>query len=324
MMGTCGWTKLAAFAAVLAVCAGCAGEEGAETTSHQPDAGVFKRSVQVTAEVEVEGDTWGIAAVPGAVWVQVDPPVDALVRIDTRSKEVTAKIERGRNAAFDGRDLWVAGAKLLRVDPTTGEARGAVHVDSTRVAIGEGAVWIQTADGKAAIVRVDPGTMEVVATIPVRGCSGPRELLVGYGSVWLACMDSDAVARIDPRTNEVSAMIRSGAAPHHVVAGEDAVWVNNIDDANVARIDPKSGKVVAHIPVTGGGIGITVGRGFVWAARDAGIVKIDPNTNTVVGEMLLGPARYYGLAFAEDGLWVTTVAARRVLRLDPTRTSSTE
>lgn len=315
-------TMIGIYATLLMISAGCGGEERAETTGGRTSTGASEASQAITAEVEVEGDTWGIAASPGAVWVQVDPPVDALVRIDTGSKEITAKVARGRNAAFDGVDLWVAGPKLRRVDPATGARRGAAAIDSVRVATGLGAVWVQPLTAtRAVLLRVDPATLNVVARIPVRGCVDPREFVVAYGSIWLACMGSNTLARIDARTNEVLATIPVGAAPHHVVAGAGAVWANNIDGANVARIDPSSNKVVARTPMPGGGIGLAAGGGFVWGARDAGIAQIDPRTNTVVGELLVGPARYYGIAYVDGALWVTTVAARRVLRLDPEKAS---
>ena len=54
---------------------------------------------------------------------------------------------------------------------------------STAVAIGSGAVWVASWTDRA-IVRVDPATGDVMATIPVGG--EPQDVVARDGLVWAA------------------------------------------------------------------------------------------------------------------------------------------
>jgi YVTN family beta-propeller protein len=272
----------------------------------------------VTAAIETEGDVWELTAAGDAVWVGVDPPVDALERIDTQTGKVTASIDHAWMSAFDGQDLWVSLPKsLARVDPQSGEIRGEVAVNEPQqVAVGEGAVWAHNA---TRIVRVDPTAEKVVARIPVPSCKEAKEIEAGLGAVWLACKDSGGVVRVDPATNEVVAFIRTAPGAHHLAIYEESVWVTNYESNTVSRIDPMTNRVVATIPEVGEGVGLTVGNGAVWAGYDAGLAKIDPETNEVVARLPFGPGLYYDLALVDGSLWMTTVTLRHVYRIDPER-----
>ena len=70
------------------------------------------------------------------------------------------------------------------------------------------AVWI--ADTHAGtVIRIDPKTNKVVATIPVgpAGTSGPNWLASGLGSIWVDIPNNSTVVRIDPVTNRIQATI---------------------------------------------------------------------------------------------------------------------
>jgi YVTN family beta-propeller protein len=75
------------------------------------------------------------------------------------------------------------------------------------------------ADGT--VSRIDPGTNQVVKTIPVG--NGPSGVCVAAGAVWVADEHSEAVTRIDPKTNRVVATVDVGQAPQAVVYVPDAV-----------------------------------------------------------------------------------------------------
>jgi virginiamycin B lyase len=319
---------LLALAAVGA--AGCGGGGGGgEADDAAPPAPVEKTITNglgqelppaVRAAIETEADVWALTAVGNAVWVQVDPPVDALERIDTQTGQVTARVEHVRMSAFDGQDLWVSRPhSLVRVDPQSGAIRGQVAVrDPESVTFGEGAVWAWTFDG-GRIVRVDPSAEKVVARIPVPKCEEAREIEAGLGAVWLACKERGGVARVDPATNKVVAFIRTGQGAHDLAIDEESVWVTNYESNTVSRIDPLTNRVVATIPEVGEGVGITVGDGAVWAGYDAGLAKIDPETNEVVARLAFGPGLYPGLALVDGSLWMTTVTLRHVYQIDPER-----
>src|SRR5438876_9866762 len=68
------------------------------------------------------------------------------------------------------------------------------------------------------------------------------------------------------------------------VAGNGAVWVARVSDNTVLRIDPQTNSVIATIPVGPQPEGIAVTPGAVWVVNKGGpsVSRIDPATNQVV------------------------------------------
>src|SRR5262245_29750479 len=164
---------------VATVAGGCGGGKGDKTTGAAPAAKTVtighgqELPPAVTAAIETKGDAWDLIAVSDEVWVGVDAPADALQRIDTKTGKVTASVERGQAAAFDGLNLWVARPhSVVRVDPESGEIIGELAVEEPgSIAAGEGAVW--TYDGSK-LIRIDPETEKIAASISVPMCEGAR------------------------------------------------------------------------------------------------------------------------------------------------------
>ena len=62
----------------------------------------------------------------------------------------------------------------------------------------------------------------------------------------------------------VARKIHVGKGPRGIVFGEGSIWVANSGDGTVSRIDPASGNVVATIEVGGNPASVAVGEGGVW------------------------------------------------------------
>ena len=145
----------------------------------------------------------------------------------------------------------------------------------------------------------------------------------GFGAVWVANSAKNAVQRIDPTTNRVTAVVPIGAQPCDGLAtGFGSVWAVDCAGALV-RIDPSAGRVVARIAVTAEsdeGL-IATGEGGVWilsslnANHDA-LIRIDPATNKV-GARVLVPVGSTAAAVGFGSVWVTTAAGSSVERVDP-------
>jgi branched-chain amino acid transport system substrate-binding protein len=88
--------------------------------------------------------------------------------------------------------------------------------------------------------------------------------------VWVADALANAVSRIDPTLNAVTATIRVGRRPTRLAVGEGAVWVLNAGDGTVARIDPRRNEVVRTIRVGRHATGIAAGLGSVWVTLGGG------------------------------------------------------
>ncbi len=149
---------------------------------------------------------------------------------------------------------------------------------------GEGAVWATASGGEGGkVVRIDPETNEIAETIPVGPGSGPGGigcLAVGAGGIWVTRGgDHDSLVRIDPATDQVVATVDLPNPDYwnEVVVGGGMVWVAiggpnaRLEDGTktnvvqVLRIDPQTNQVVGEpIEVGHGMFGMGSGDGSVW------------------------------------------------------------
>ncbi len=145
---------------------------------------------------------------------------------------------------------------ITRFDPDSGRIQKLISIDYTpqsSVDVGYEAVWAGTGLG---VVRIDPATNEITATIPSSQTGTARGLTstavaVGETAVWVAntfvpgsvfktSRKRGSVSRIDPQTNVVVTTIPVGHEPFAIAAGYGAVWVTNRTDGTLSRIDPST------------------------------------------------------------------------------------
>jgi YVTN family beta-propeller protein len=163
----------------------------------------------------------------------------------------------------------------------------------TGVGFAFGSAWV-TLD-KAQVVRVDPRTNAIVATIGVQNF--PVRAVAGFGSLWVTNCGSGSVSRIDPKTDKVIATVTTGDCPFGAAALGQAVWVVNADD-HVSRIDPKANTVTnIRLPLTPCATAsvfpyrhLTTGAGALWVATPRGrVVRLDPSTGHVTATIRVAP-----------------------------------
>lgn len=249
----------------------------------------------------------------GYAWVNLAAEV---AQFDVATGELirTIQISEGTcgsiTAAFSA--LWVATcaeAGIARVD-LEGQVShtpvdAAITDQAVTVEAGEDGIWLVVGAIGDQLLKVDPVTMEIVATHAVP--PGSAAATPGFGSVWIVNRSENTVARLDPSTGTIGRPIAVGRLPRFLAVGEGAVWVLNETDGTVSRIDPATNAVQATIPVgqTAAGGDIAVAAGAVWVRRlDALVAKIDPATNTVV--QVLGTESGFGnVAAGEGALWIT-------------------
>jgi streptogramin lyase len=180
------------------------------------------------------------------------------------------------------------GATSLRIAWT---AHVKAHID--QVAVGEGGVWLTTDGG---VVRLDPSTGKIVASIPVAGISGV--IATGAGSVWAAFLAKDKLSSF------------------------------------LLRIDPSQNRVVDQTPrFQSEALGIAVGAGGLWVTTDLNggeINEFDPTTVRMVGSPImlqpagqLGPTQQAAGGAVLEGttLWVPQGMSGTLTRVDTTSRS---
>ena len=234
---------------------------------------------RVVDRIPVDPPT-GLAFGHGSVWA-TSAGYGTLTRIDPETGEVEAKIEVGRGAVDVAADegsgaVWVAGLylpkdyggydipqhspdnKLSRVDLETNRVVAEIPIRDSpeggadKVAVGEGAVWVQSVDGQ--LSKVDPATNEVTATVSVGESSS--KLAVYGGSVW--------------------SMVQAEVPREHAKPGGPRTTLG----FRLVRVDPRAMRVVASedigpIPRIGTG-GLAAGGGYVWFSSGEGLARVAP------------------------------------------------
>ncbi len=145
----------------------------------------------------------GVAVGHGAVWVNATGGGDGVQRYDPTTKEHTTT------------SLVYSGGNL-----------------QGNIAVTDDAVWAETGD---AVVRIDPISREVTATVPLPPNSTVLDMTGVGGTLWVVGNMANKVWRIDARTGQITGVVDI-RAPQAVVATADAVWVSA--GSSLVRFDP--------------------------------------------------------------------------------------
>jgi YVTN family beta-propeller protein len=247
------------------------------------------RANRVVASIPVGSQPSAVAVGYGAVWV-ANSADGTVSRVDPKSRRVIETIGVGApviDIATGAGAVWTANGTegtISEIDPRTNsvvqsiDLRGsdALAPDETHaVAVGAGSVWV--AKGAREIVRLDPRTGFVTATIDVG--AQPADVAVLPDSVWTAT-SAERVLRIEPRTNRVVAEAPVGF-PVSIATGPETVWVGTFPNT-VWRIDPSSTTVAGTVEPSGAAVGIAARPESVWLADGRRVLRVDPGTNTIV------------------------------------------
>jgi YVTN family beta-propeller protein len=211
------------------------------------------------------GGTEAIDVGYGSVWVLTASYPSSLDRIDPVTLALSSSPVPGfRSVAAGEGGVWTIGIQGLMHVNRGGQTvkQFIVGYDPFVVAAGGGAVWVLDDTPPGGVLRVDPTSNRVVATIPLG--FDPGGMAFGSGALWVTNNSGDAVVEIDPATQRVTRSIGVGDGPVGVAVGEGSVWVANYRDGTVSRIDPSRGSVAATIRVGTEPTYVAAGAGAAW------------------------------------------------------------
>ena len=299
---------------------------GAALVRIDPASGAVLRTVRA-------GATPGaVATGAGAVW-SIDVDAQTLTRVAGDGDGAPATFGIGAtpvDLAAGADALWVAGGgpvegtqaagpvttALARVDPATRTVRARIalprrpgattELAEDRIAVEPDAVWAIAPD--FAVVRIDPRTDRVVATI--RGLQA-RAVAAGDGGVWVLGLDG-AIARIDRARNRVAVRGRVPASTVGSLAvGGGSAWVGAPADGAIWRVRPGPRLVMRTIDVDPGVGDLAFGAGALWAVNPlrGALVQVDPGTGRVARTIGLGGAPR-AVAAGDEGVWVAVAGDR--------------
>ena len=203
---------------------------------------------KVAASIHVGPQPSGVAVSPGAVWV-ADAGGPSVSRIDPATNRVVATIRVGPKRACcaehmgltaTGGTLWVAvpnANEIVRIDPATNRLVATLKLPYSPCAylVADQTAVFSAGGGCADDVgRIDARTQALTATVAEPHAVG---LVLAFGSVWAAVIDSANVDRLDPHTGRLIASLHVGGTPVRLGVGFGSIWVND-DNGRVLRIRP--------------------------------------------------------------------------------------
>jgi streptogramin lyase len=167
----------------------------------------------------------------------------------------------------------------------------------------DGTIWASDYDGDE-VREVDEASGNVTAKVNLRPAStpegivaaaAPEGIVAADGAIWVAEHHGGAVARIDPATKKVVAIVNVGYTgsdgPQGLAYGAGSLWVSVPNIAQVVRIDPTTNKVTAKIS-TGlemspcGNIAVGTTSAWVTGCLDnTWVARISLATNKVVRQI---------------------------------------
>lgn len=180
-----------------------------------------------------------------------------------------------------------------------------------------GAVWVAN-DALHAVQRVAPASDALVATVRVPGepCSG---LAAAFGSVWVPlCGPHPGLARIDPRSNTITALLPFGPALSEggITAGPDSVWLVTRDGI-LSRIDPVHNRVRQTIRIARGSYNPLYSDGTVWITSGARrlLTAVDARSAHVVSTLAVGSKPRF-LAAGHGAIWTLDQGDGSISKVD--------
>lgn len=167
--------------------------------------------------------------------------------------------------------------------------------------IGAGSVWVANrGGGLGSVMRIDPGTNTVVATIQLDGKhrGGPG---FAQGAVWVGT--KTALVRIDAETNEATEIAPLGV--ESLYAGDEGLWLPQPEV--VSRVDPDDGTRLDSIRLPGAVFPAEAAfaAGSLWIVDpdQEEVWRVDTERGEVVTRVPVGNLPHT-IEFTEGAAWV--------------------
>jgi YVTN family beta-propeller protein len=210
---------------------------------------VNRKTLKVSRRIKVGANVWDVAFAFGSVWATNNFD-GSVVRIDPSTNRIVKTIKTGAqptNFAIAGDALWVGNNAMsgvstqdvYRIDPATNtfKAFDVGHTRPSGIIVSADAVWV--ANGDDTVVRLDPASGSVAATVKV-GQTPQQGDLAPDGTVWIPNQLGDSISVIDSQTNAVARTMKltKGTAPFVLRHGFGDLWVGSFGAQLLWRIRP--------------------------------------------------------------------------------------
>ena len=208
-------------------------------------------------------------------------------------------------------------AKVLRIEPSTGEATPVPRADCPldAIATGLGSTWVVCPGSPVGtVVQIDPFEL-TGRDISMPGDLGATSGVgTGGANMWIAA--SGPLVRFDQLDRR--AEVVEGLVADDVAVDRSDVWIVDGLASTVSRIDAKTGTPVQTFEVSGAIDDVAAGLGSVWVLDGSAgtVTRIDPGTGEATDPIGVGPgASTIRLGFG--AAWVCVPDEGRLVRIDP-------
>ena len=226
-------------------------------------------------EIEIGGDPDWLGVGFGSLWVKAD--VGTVSRIDLATGEVAAEIE-----AHDlSGDLGCSG-----------------------IGVGTDSVWTCA---EQAVVRIDPTTDDVVASIRAAKVWSQGRIVQAAGRMWVLSGNGDQLVGVAEADGSLSEPIVLPVPCTDLGAVADIVYVVCEAAGRMLRVDPAAASVSADVPIVGP-THVSAADNGVWVAAAQGVLRLDLDSlepSLTIDGLTVG---FFGTIRADDsGVWVRRV-----------------
>jgi streptogramin lyase len=261
----------------------------------------------IVARIPLGAEPLRVSFGDGKFWV-VAPKARTVFSVNPRTRKVRS-IKLGQepfDAVTGGGALWVAdhdSRRVMRLDLQSGKVTRSRDLGSPELAIayGFGSVWVVNAGDT--LLRLDPSTLEVTATL--EGVASSYEgyepkIAIGDDVLWVSDALKRSVARVDPQRLQVT--YRRGVAGDGIAIGAGAVWSTDAKRF-VWRF---AGDQARRMAAGAGPIDVAAGKRSVWVVNWRGhtLVRISAARLRVVKRFSLGREP---VAVAVGGVYVGAI-----------------
>jgi hypothetical protein len=223
------------------------------------------RTNKVAGKTGIGFGSCGLGFGAGSLWIE-DTSTSTVSRVSVTTGKRVKAIRVGitpYDATFAFGAAWTTAnttGELERIDPARNRVVRRWKLPQATGVVGAfGSIWATGTDG---VIRVDPATDALLATIPVTGGAGWTA--ASADAVWVTT--PTGLTRIDPQSSSIAATIVLPGAPYLGDPGvlKGMVWVPLIRKNSIAVVDPASNTVVETVKAGVGPFVVTEINGEAW------------------------------------------------------------
>lgn len=239
-------------------------------------------------------------------------PIEVVDRVSAQRTETRIQFADGLTALGTSLFAKTDDGRVVRVDTASAAVTGEVRVDTTNDPArycmgigtdGEALYACSTGDESTSVVRVDPGTLEVLDTLDADMLFDQVTLPWAAGHLWVLTGAGDYLLGMDSKSGTVEIPLAVRCA--NVAASEDALYLACPTANEVLKVDPDSGEVVGRVGLENPRV-IAWGGTSVWAGVRDGVLQLSAELEPLAHFTGITTGLEGDLAADGDRAWVRT------------------